>query len=542
MSRIPRTALAGIAAATLLFLPTETTSAGASFTGASAVPDFASATAAQLPSLDGGTGQRDADGGAEVSWPTPALPQDVPPAYRVERSVGGTTTTLTVEPSAHDDITGFADDLTLPTFFLGKTVTAISTGTSHSCAVADGEAYCWGLGAEGQLGDGQNTGSAVPVAVDTSGVLAGKTITAISTGSFLSCAVADGGAYCWGLGELGDGQTTTSAVPVAVDTSGVLAGKTVTAITVGFVRQCLIADGGAYCWGMNADGRLGTGDTVYSAVPVAVDTSGVLAGKTVTAISAAPNHACVIADGGAYCWGSSLHGMLGTGQTGVSYVPVAVDTSGVLAGKTVTAITTASHHTCAVADGGAYCWGSGGFGRLGNGDTATSAVPVAVDTSGALGGKAVTAIGASETTSCAVADGGAYCWGNGGSGRLGNGDTATSAVPVAVDTSGALGGKAVTAIASLDAHVCAIADGGAYCWGNGGSGRLGNNETTPSPVPVAVDTSGALSPDACPGDWTLIADERCAPGPSVPVTYEVDYILRGWQPEQSLIIPAPLSP
>ena len=35
------------------------------------------------------------------------------------------------------------------------------------------------------------------------------------------------------MGELGDGSTANSRVPVAVDTSGALAGKTLTQITAG---------------------------------------------------------------------------------------------------------------------------------------------------------------------------------------------------------------------------------------------------------------------------------------------------------------------
>jgi len=83
-----------------------------------------------------------------------------------------------------------------------------------------GKAYCWGSSYAGQLGDGSTSDSAVPVAVTTSGVLAGKTLTQVSAGGFHACAVdARGKAYCWGngdSGQLGDASTSNSAVPVAV--------------------------------------------------------------------------------------------------------------------------------------------------------------------------------------------------------------------------------------------------------------------------------------------------------------------------------------
>jgi len=101
---------------------------------------------------------------------------------------------------------------------------SISAGFGYSCAIESGNAYCWGNNANGQLGNGSTTSSGVPVAVDTSGVLAGKTLTQITTDFGATCALdRAGAAYCWGgngSGQLGDGSTTSSSVPVTVDTSG----------------------------------------------------------------------------------------------------------------------------------------------------------------------------------------------------------------------------------------------------------------------------------------------------------------------------------
>jgi hypothetical protein len=64
----------------------------------------------------------------------------------------------------------------------------ISSGFERSCAIGNGEAYCWGdKGTFSQLGGGGMTGSGHPVAVDTSGTLAGKTLTQISAGSDPTC-------------------------------------------------------------------------------------------------------------------------------------------------------------------------------------------------------------------------------------------------------------------------------------------------------------------------------------------------------------------
>src|ERR1035441_6485435 len=58
----------------------------------------------------------------------------------------------------------------------------ITAGSFHSCAIESGKAYCWGDNGSGQLGNGSTVGSSVPVAVDTSGVLAGQALTQITAG------------------------------------------------------------------------------------------------------------------------------------------------------------------------------------------------------------------------------------------------------------------------------------------------------------------------------------------------------------------------
>src|SRR5450755_3180689 len=209
---------------------------------------------------------------------------------------------------------------------------SIAAGGYKSCAIESGKAYCWGDNGLGELGDGGTTYSLIPVAVDTGGVLAGKTLTQITAGGGFTCALDSiGAAYCWGLnnwGNLGDGSTTSSNTPAAVDAGGVLAGKTLTQISVGGEHACALdSSGAAYCWGINGSGELGDGNTRDSSIPVAVNTSGVLAGKTLTQISAGDDATCALdSSGAAYCWGLNNYGQLGDARGGgSSIVPVTVD-------------------------------------------------------------------------------------------------------------------------------------------------------------------------------------------------------------------------
>ena len=366
-------------------------------------------------------------------------------------------------------------------------MTAITSGSTHSCGIDAGKAYCWGNGLSGQLGSGSSTQSLIATPVATSTGLAGKTVTAISAGGYHTCAIASGTVYCWGLntnGQLGNGTTTKSQVPVAVNTSGVLAGKAVTGITVGAFHSCAIADSRAYCWGLNSSGQLGNGSTAQSSSPVEVTASGVLLDKTVTTISAGSSHTCVAASNLAYCWGNNGYGQLGNNSTADSNVPVAVDVTtkekgnfiSSLKDQVVIKITAGSTHTCAIAGNKAHCWGNNTNGQLGNNSTTQSLVPVFVSLDG-IAGNAVSDISAGTSHSCVVAANNAYCWGNNTNGQLGNNSTTQSLVPVFVDDSGVLSGRQELLIAAGSSHTCVISDSISFCWGSGAEGRLGSNAT-----------------------------------------------------------------
>ncbi len=268
----------------------------------------------------------------------------------------------------------------------GKTITQIATGFYHSLVLtSDGSVYIWGNGGSGQLGNGATADSLVPGAIDTTGVLAGKTITQIAASDYGSLALtSDGLVYTWGYGtggQLGNGTAADSLTPVAVDTTGVLAGKTITHITAGSEHSlALTSDGSLYAWGPNWSGQLGNGTITNSSVPVAVDTTGVLAGKTIVQASAGYGHSLVLtSDGSVYAWGTNGFGGLGNGTAVDSLIPVAVDTTGTLAGKTVTQVAAGFYHSLALtSDGSLYAWGPNWFGQLGDGTTDGSLVPVAV--------------------------------------------------------------------------------------------------------------------------------------------------------------------
>ena len=124
--------------------------------------------------------------------------------------------------------------------FEGKTISQISAGSGHSLALdSEGQIYAWGSNYYGQLGNGDTTSSNTPVKVDTSGVLAGKTISQISAVGDHSLALdSEGQIYAWGAnyyGQLGNGDTTDSNTPVQTNFSNML-DRSITSIKFGDVE------------------------------------------------------------------------------------------------------------------------------------------------------------------------------------------------------------------------------------------------------------------------------------------------------------------
>ena len=284
--------------------------------------------------------------------------------------------------------------------------------------------------------------------------------TAVSTTYEHSCALREDGAIsCWGSnrnGQLGNGQSgydANSSVPVEVE--GITDAK---AVTAGGEHSCAVHEGGTIsCWGNNDDGQLGNGqggEDIFSSIPVSV------AGITdAEAVSAGWDYSCALhQDGTVSCWGHNFTGQLGgthdeefqaqieelieeAEQPGAlstlteellrlrlqvyaqAYALVPVRVEGI---ANAIAIASNSRHSCALhQDGTISCWGNNGSGQLGNrkskddGAEPHSSVPVEV-----AGITDATAIAAGQDHSCAVHRSGTVsCWGNNYDGQLGNGQS-----------------------------------------------------------------------------------------------------------------------
>lgn len=413
-------------------------------------------------------------GTAPYTWSASGLPAGL--TMSSTGVIGGSPTTVgpsSVEITLSDSSSpALTVTTTLPlTVDADLSARQISAGSfHHTCAVgSDGAVRCWGYNLYGQLGDGTNTSSAIPVNVMglTSGVVA------VAAGYRQTCALTTGGGVkCWGYntnGELGDGTTVARSAPG--DVVGLTSG--VTAIAVGGGEACALTSAGRVkCWGTNGYGQLGNGAVTSSSTPV--DVVGV---SGATAIAVGPGFACAVTSAGVQCWGSNAYGQLGDGTTTDRAVPVTV--AGLGAG--VIALSAGMRHTCAVTSAGAQCWGGNSFGQLGDGTTTDRLSPVTVT---GLGTDAVVAISLGGNSTCVVTSAGAAkCWGSNQYGNLGDGTTRNRATPA--DVVGLAGG--VRGISAGALHTCAVTIGGrAECWGSNMYGALGDMTTTNRILPGDV--------------------------------------------------------
>ena len=367
-------------------------------------------------------------------------------------------------------------------------------GQLHTCAllIDDGSVRCWGSGLNGRLGyantndigDDETPASAGNVNV-------GDTATAITAGQEHTCALIDGGKVrCWGNGasgrlgysntnDIGDDETPTTAGDVNV-------GGTVTAISAGTSHTCALLDtGNVRCWGQGSVGRLGyanTNDIGDDENPVSAGDVNV--GGTVSVIAAGSTHTCaLLTTGNVRCWGQSSSGQLGYANTNIIGDDETPASAGdVNIGGTAIAIGVAGNHTCALLDiGNVRCWGQGTSGKLGYANTTTIGDNETPASAGDLNlGGTATAISTGSFHNCALLDTGSVrCWGQGGFGGMGYGNTNNIGDDETPASAGDVDfGGSATLLAQGDAHTCVLLDDESLkCWGLNSNGQLGNLNT-----------------------------------------------------------------
>ena len=310
-------------------------------------------------------------------------------------------------------------------------------GTSNSTQYAlltDGRLFAWGLGTDGQLGNGSEQDSfGQPVQVRFP---PGVRIASIPT---------DAMPYNTGL---------------AVDTRG-----------------------RAWGWGADGSGDLCLGNNRVHLTPVMVPLSGV------TALAGASNHALYDAGGTVYACGQNVAGDLGSGSTRSSNRPVRV--AGLSGSHVIKLVASFANSGALLSDGEYFNWGYDGGGQLGDGHLRSSNVPVRVNlalpvTQVAQGGS----IWTNGQTLVMLSNGSLWAWGNDRFSQLGDRKTGIRSSPVRFRPPT---GVTYAILATGSATSYAISTTGkVYAWGVSFTGQVGDGLTRTARTPVLV-ASGAVA-------------------------------------------------
>jgi alpha-tubulin suppressor-like RCC1 family protein len=373
----------------------------------------------------------------------------------------------------------------------------IAGGLDHSLVLKrDGTVWAWGNGANGALGTGYTASSSYPLQVVDSGLLPFYGVGAVASGTTHSIAVMlDDTLFTWGdntNGQLGDGTATQRLNPVQVMQSVSLPFTDVKSAAGGSqFTAALKNDGTVWAWGRNDFGNLGNGTTTQSYYPVAVQRAAGGALGNIKSIVAGSSHVVALMDDGTvWAWGKNQYGQLGDGTTTEQHAAVQVRDSLGLPLVDIVAIAAGDDHTVGLKrNGDVFAWGRNDNGQLGDGTLQSSSYPVQIlEYDSGLPMAAVQSIAADGVfTTVVKQDGTVWAWGGNAAGQLGVGSTLeyNRAVNTVLDTLDPIQG--VVAVTSGSDFVISLkADGSLWSWGNNAHGQLSDGTTINRYYPVQV--------------------------------------------------------
>jgi alpha-tubulin suppressor-like RCC1 family protein len=336
----------------------------------------------------------------------------------------------------------FGTETSPATMTLPGTVAEVGSSNSTEYALlTDGRLYAWGLGSQGQLGDGgQQDSFHRPVLVHFP---PGVQIASIPTDvmPYDSALAVDTEGRAWGWGENGGGELCLGNRR-AYRTPVRLPMNHVTALAGASNHALYDAAGTVYACGQNVAGDLGDGRSRSSSTPVRV--AGLNGSQVRRLVAAFADSGALLASGAYFDWGYDAHGQLGDGRTRRSSdIPVRVRLPGPVTQVAEGGSIWDNGQTLVLLDSGSlWAWGDDRASQLGNGRGRAQPAPVRVYPPA---GVTYQRLATGSATSYAVSTaGGVYAWGVSHVGQVGDGRTRTAAVPVLV----ASGARSISATAN----------------------------------------------------------------------------------------------
>ena len=396
--------------------------------------------------------------------------------------------------------------MTLPVYANPISIGQIQTEFGGTNPAAISEYYAGGLyTASGAVGFPLGVQTAIP----TSGV--------ISLGIFHSSALtSEGRVFTWGYnyyGQLGDGTILNTNIPIDLtgDLNLGLDEKVVDVELGEYHSMAITSNRRIFTWGRNQYGQLGNGNTVDSMSPIELPLLS-FDSEIITSIVVSDfSSAALTSTGRLFAWGQNASGKLGDGTSIDSNIPIEITNSFVLnAGETITELTFGGNFGAAItSEGRLFTWGSDMQGGLGNGPILTANVPLpTVIDSTVFGGEAITDISTGYCHTEAVSSSGKlYTWGCNSYGQLGDGTLTFNPTPTEIPLSSFAEESIVSVHAGLYYSFAITASGNTYGWGENVNGQVGDgtmiNKNAPVILSSIADTINISTIRA--GRWSTLA-------------------------------------
>ncbi len=367
---------------------------------------------------------------------------------------------------------------------------SLTAGGYHTCALIEGEVFCWGYGLLGQLGNGDRKNQSQPTRVKG----LGNDVIYVSAGELHTCAVKSSGiVYCWGFsytGAIGNGTSRmdtgfgsymiASAVLEPFPVEG-LVGIRITKLAASKNSSCALDTmGSVYCWGAGSEFQLGDQKSGMSNHTGKARKVTMIPGK-VKSIDGAENGFCATTENNRlYCWGFVI------AESQKTY-PIKDLTPGQ---GVVQSLALGDAHSCFTdSDQNLFCIGDNWYQQTGLSDTAHTWTKVDNEKFGK--------IDSYKKTSCGVTPAGTVkCWGLCLYGLCGSKDKARLVTPLQGQNVFQFSSEKSLQIPALNnvreiavgaRHACALLKpGGIKCWGSGFLGQLGSSQSLQSEIPVSV--------------------------------------------------------
>ena len=354
----------------------------------------------------------------------------------------------------------------------------VTAGADHSLAVCSyGVLWAWGVNYSGELGNGTQVSSAIPLSVMYN--------VAFSSAYYSSMSItSDGVLYTWGAnwgGQLGDGSLIARYTPQRVLDN-------VRYVSVGATHTMAIrADESLWAWGNNDFGQLGNNSYDAALIPIQIM-------ENIAHVSAGATHTLAITSAGVlYAWGHNNSGQLGDGT-------FTNRNSAVRVKDNVTQISAGFMYSLAVcANNGLWAWGDNGFGQLGDGTLENRSTPVNI-----MDNVDHISTGTWIIASAVSTTGNLYIWGGYEPAAL-----VTDIEPVfsgSLTPQRLMGGVSTVSMGAEHALIICI-NGNLWAWGNNWFGQLGDGTAvnTTTPILIMQSTGGSIAVND-PVDEIVIPD------------------------------------